>query len=42
MELIDPTMKRFKFQYFVNPSGRLHLSGVVEDMIKYYNLTNEV
>jgi len=32
MELIDQTMKRFKFLYFVKPSGRLHLSGVFENV----------
>ena len=42
MKLIDPTMKRFKFPYFVKSSGRLHLSGIVEEMINYYNLRNEV
>jgi len=42
MELIDPTMKMFKFQYYVNPSGRLHLTSVVEDMVNYNNLRNEV
>jgi len=42
MQLIDPTMKRFKFEFFVNESDRLYLNGVVEEMIEYCSLKNVV
>jgi len=42
MELIDPCFKRFKFNFDVKPSGIILLSGVVQEMIKYYKLKDEV
>jgi len=42
MELIAPCFKRFKFNFDVKPSGIILLTGVVEEMIKYYKLKDEV
>jgi len=42
MELIDSCLKMFKFQFDVKSSGRIDLSGPVKNMVKYYNLKNEV